>query len=87
MSGTEAACRDDLGEMDGIGYRPLPVFLPPPDRFVRREDAVKVTLALSRASVDLFRDEARRQRYPTRGRSARWSTSMCSGMGDVPTRE
>lgn len=36
MSGTEAEYRDDLGEMDGIGERPLPDFLPPPDQLVRR---------------------------------------------------
>ena len=35
MSGTEAEYRDDLGEMDGIAERPLPDFLPPPDRLVR----------------------------------------------------
>lgn len=35
MSGTEAADRDDPGEMDGIGERTLPDFLPPPDRLVR----------------------------------------------------
>ena len=51
MSGIETNYRDDLGETDGIGERPLPDFLPPPDRLVRREDTVKVTLALSRASV------------------------------------
>lgn len=36
MSGTKADYRDDLGEMDGIGERPLPDFLPPPDQLVRR---------------------------------------------------
>ena len=61
MSDTEADYRDDLGEMDGIGERPLPDFLPPPDRLVRREDTVKVTLSLSRASVDFFRSQAERQ--------------------------
>ena len=35
MSGTHAEYRDDLGEMDGIGERPLPDFLPPPDQLVR----------------------------------------------------
>ena len=64
MSGTEADYRDDLGEMDGIGARPLRDFLPPPERLVRREDTVKVTLALSRASVDFFRDQAQRHGVP-----------------------
>ncbi len=64
MTDTEADYRDDLGEMDGIAERPLPDFLPPPDRLVRREDTVKVTLALSRASVDFFRGEATRHGVP-----------------------
>ena len=64
MIKTEADYRDDLGEMDGIGERPLPDFLPPPDRLVRREDTVKVTLSLSRASVDFFRSQAERQGVP-----------------------
>ena len=64
MGGTDADYRDGLGEMAGIGERPLPDFLPPPDQLVRREDTVKVTLALSRASVDFFRDEAKRQGVP-----------------------
>ena len=64
MSGTKAEYRDDLGEMAGIGERPLPDFLPPPEQLVRREDTVKVTLALSRASVDFFRNAAKRQGVP-----------------------
>lgn len=64
MSDTEADYRDDLGEMDGIGERPLPDFLPPPDQLIRREDTVKVTLSLSRASVDFFRSEAERLGVP-----------------------
>lgn len=64
MSGAEAGYRDHLGEMEGIGQRPLPDFLPPPSQLVRREDMVKVTLALSRASVDFFCAAAKRQGVP-----------------------
>ena len=64
MSDTKADYRDDLGEMDGIGEQPLRDFLPPPGQLVRREDTVKVTLTLSRASVDFFRSQAQRQRVP-----------------------
>jgi hypothetical protein len=53
MSGTDC---DDLGEMDGIGEQPLRDFLPPPDQ----EDRIKVTFALSRASVDFFRRQGGR---------------------------
>ena len=64
MSGIEADYRDDLGEMDGIGAGPVPDFLPLPRQLVRRDDTVKVTLALSRSSVDFFRGQARRQGVP-----------------------
>ena len=36
-------------------------FLPPPEELVFREDAVKVTIALSRRSVEFFKAEARRR--------------------------
>jgi predicted DNA binding CopG/RHH family protein len=39
-------------------------FLPPPDQLVLREDNVKVTLSLSRASVDFFKREARKVHVP-----------------------
>lgn len=39
-------------------------FLPPPEQLVLREDNVKVTLTLSRASVDFFKREAERFRVP-----------------------
>jgi predicted DNA binding CopG/RHH family protein len=39
-------------------------FLPPPAELVLREDTVKVTLALSRRSVDFFKREAERARVP-----------------------
>jgi predicted DNA binding CopG/RHH family protein len=39
-------------------------FLPPPSRLVPRDDKVKVTLSLSRHSLDFFKREAIRQRVP-----------------------
>jgi len=35
-------------------------FLPPPDQLVFQEEAIKVTLALSRRSVEFFKAEAAR---------------------------
>ncbi len=35
-------------------------FLPPPSELVYKEDTVKVTLGLSRRSVDFFRKEAKK---------------------------
>jgi hypothetical protein len=39
-------------------------FLPPPDELVAREDNVKVTLSLSRRSVDFFKRAAKQRRVP-----------------------
>ena len=61
MRGIEAEYTDDLGEMDGIGDSPLPDFLPPPDQLLQRTDTVRVILALSQSSVELFRQRAQRQ--------------------------
>ena len=44
---------ESLGEL-----RVVPDFLPPPEDLVLREDGVKVTLALSKRSVDFFKREA-----------------------------
>jgi hypothetical protein len=46
---------EDIGEPEVI-----PDFLPPPDQLVFNEDTVKVTIALSRSSVDFFKQEARK---------------------------
>jgi len=35
-------------------------FLPPPHELVFREDTVKVTMTLSKASVDFFKSQARK---------------------------
>ena len=39
-------------------------FLPSPDRLIAREEAVKVTLALGKASVEFFKQKARENRVP-----------------------
>ena len=39
-------------------------FLPRPDDLVPREDNVKVTLSLSRRSLDFFKREAKKRRVP-----------------------
>ena len=40
--------------------RVVPDFLPPPEELAFREEAVKVTIALSKRSVEFFKAEARR---------------------------
>jgi predicted DNA binding CopG/RHH family protein len=37
-------------------------FLPPPDQLVLKEDKVKVTISLSKASIDFFKREAQKRR-------------------------
>ena len=37
-------------------------FLPPPDRLVLKEDKVKVTISLSKGSIEFFKKEAKKQR-------------------------
>jgi len=39
-------------------------FLPPPDQLVLKEDGVKVTLSLSKRSVEFFKAHAARSRVP-----------------------
>ena len=38
----------------------VPDFLPPPEDLAFREEGVKVTIALSKKSVEFFKDEARK---------------------------
>ena len=39
-------------------------FLPPPDQLVLRDDGVKITIALSKRSVDFFKRHAARSKVP-----------------------
>ena len=51
-------------EGDIADVRIIKDFLPPPDKLVLRDDNVKVTLSLSRRSLDFFKHEAKKQRVP-----------------------
>jgi hypothetical protein len=44
-----------------IEMEPIIDFLPPPDKLVLREETVKVTISLSKSSVDFFKKHARKQ--------------------------
>ena len=39
-------------------------FLPPPDQLILKDDGVKVTISLSRRSVDFFKAHARKSKVP-----------------------
>ena len=54
--------RYTTGEIGRV--RVIEDFLPPPAALVPREDNVKVTLSLSRRSLDFFKREARKRRVP-----------------------
>jgi len=45
-------------------WRVVEDFLPPPDRLVLRKEQVKVTISLSRESVEFFKKEALKRQIP-----------------------
>lgn len=63
MSASTDGYTDDDGEIVGE-LRRIPDFLPPPDELFPRPDKVKVTLELSRHSVDFFKRAAATRRVP-----------------------
>ena len=54
--------RYTAGEIGSV--RVIKDFLPAPDDLVLREDNVKVTLSLSRRSLDFFKREAKKRHVP-----------------------
>jgi len=61
-------------------------FLPPPHELVFEEDTVKVTISLSRSSVDFFKREARRNHTAYQKMIRRLLDVYASRYDDVPTR-
>ncbi len=60
MNKKTAICtKGEIGEV-----RVVADFLPPPAQLVLRDDNVKVTLSLSRRSINFFKREAKKQRVP-----------------------
>ena len=47
-----------------IEFEVIDDFLPPPERLALKEENVKVTITLSKESVDFFKKAARRRRFP-----------------------
>lgn len=50
---------EDLGKLEVVED-----FLPPPDQLVLKDEGVKVTLSLSKRSVDFFKAQATRSKVP-----------------------
>jgi hypothetical protein len=61
-------------------------FLPLPDDLVPREDNVKVTLSLSRRSLDFFKREAKKRRVPYR-HMIRAPVDRCAERQDRPNEQ
>ena len=59
MKRTRRYTAEPLGQLEVVED-----FLPPPDRLVLKEDGVKVTLSLSRRSIDFFKAHAARSKVP-----------------------
>jgi hypothetical protein len=59
MKRTRKYSNEPLGQVEVVED-----FLPPPDQLVLKEDAVKVTLSLSKRSVDFFKAHAARRQVP-----------------------
>ena len=59
---TDKSVKYTAGEIGPV--RVIADFLPAPDTLVPREDNVKVTLALSRRSVDFFKRAAKKRGVP-----------------------
>ena len=49
----------DIGE-----FKVLDDFLPPPHELVKKDETVKITLSLSRDSIDFFKDQATKLDVP-----------------------
>ncbi|MGH8251946.1 MAG: CopG family transcriptional regulator [Steroidobacteraceae bacterium] len=59
MKKTKAYTDEPLGRIQVI-----PNFLPPPDQLILKDDGVKVTISLSKRSVDFFKAHARKSKIP-----------------------
>jgi predicted DNA binding CopG/RHH family protein len=57
--------KDDGYTDEPIGpLRFIKDFLPPPDQLILKEDGVKVTISLSKRSVDFFKKHAKKSKVP-----------------------
>ena len=59
MKRTPKYTNEPLGQLEVVDD-----FLPPPDQLVLKEDGVKVTISLSKRSVDFFKAHAARSKVP-----------------------
>ena len=59
MKRTPKYTNEPLGRLEVVDD-----FLPPPDQLVLKDDGVKVTLLLSKRSVDFFKTHAARSKVP-----------------------
>lgn len=68
-------------------YELVPDFLPPPSELAFREEGVKVTLALSRKSVEFFKLEATRHQTQYQRMIRRLLDAYVEAQGERPMRD
>ena len=72
---------EDLGK-----FRLLTDFLPSPEELAFREDTVKVTISLSKGSVDFFKKEAKKHKTQYQKMIRRLLDAYSSSQQQSPTR-
>lgn len=65
----------------------IPDFLPPPDELVFRDDTVKVTIALSRSSIEFFKREAKKRDTQYQKMIRRLLDAYSTAHQDKPVRQ
>jgi len=64
----------------------IPNFLPPPDELVFRDDTVKVTIALSRSSIEFFKREAKQRGTQYQKMIRRLLDAYSTAHSELPSR-
>jgi predicted DNA binding CopG/RHH family protein len=72
---------EELGDIQVI-----PDFLPPPEELAFKEDTVKVTIALSKGSVEFFKKEAKKHNTQYQKMIRRLLDAYSSSYKQPPTR-
>jgi len=65
----------------------IPNFLPAPDELVFRDDTVKVTIALSRSSIEFFKREAKKRDTQYQKMIRRLLDAYSTAHRDKPARQ
>ena len=72
---------EDLGE-----FQVIPDFLPSPEELAFKEDTIKVTISLSKGSVEFFKKEAKKHKTQYQKMIRRLLDAYSSAQQQPPTR-